>query len=350
MKSTSWQVCASSAMTACALLLASPAWAEEEKVDRTLVPYPSEMMPKAASSTLLDITHTGERFIVVGDRGHILVSDDGENWSQVEVPVRAMINRLRMKDANTGWAVGHDGTVLKTSDGGLSWDLLHFDGEWGKPFYDVLFIDDNTGLAVGSNGRMIRTTDGGDSWEDAENPVLDLGLHLNVILQLGDGNLFMAGERSLLARSTDGGENWELLTSPYSGSWFNAFTYGDTGIVAFGLRGNTYATADVNALTAENIDEWDEYGVETQTDPTMLAEMGWTYFENPVIQSLFGGTKYDGENIVLVGVNGTIVKASISEGKFTPVTSDHDAPLSSAVLVDNKLYVVGRNGVDAINW
>lgn len=316
----------------------------------TLEPQPAEIMPKAVESTLLDITHTGSNFIAVGDRGHILVSESGEQWTQVDVPVRAMLNRIRMQDGQNGWVVGHDGTVLKTADAGRSWQLMHFDAEWGKPFYDVLFFDDSNGMVIGANGRAIRTTDGGSSWEDIEDPVFDLGLHLNVILKLADGTLFIAGERSLLARSTNDGESWEMLTSPYSGSWFNALPYGDSGVVAFGLRGNTYITNNIAGLQTENLDEWDEYGVTTQTDPEVLAGMGWQLMDNPVTQSLFGGTRYEGDKIVLVGVNGTIMKGDITSAQLSQVSSDHDAPLSSAVIVNNRLYVVGRNGVDSINW
>lgn len=351
MKHTLRQSCVPILMLAFSFLMPASLFASETEVkDRTLEPLPAEIMPKAVKSTLLDITHTGERFIVVGERGHILISDNGEDWTQVNVPVRAMLNRIRMHDSQTGWVVGHDGTVLGTSDGGLTWSLLHFDGEWGKPFYDVIFLDRQNGMVIGSNGRMIHTSDAGKTWEEAEGPVFDLGLHLNVILLLSDGTLFIAGERSLLARSSDNGETWELLTSPYSGSWFNALPYGDAGIVSFGLRGNTYMTENVPALATENIDEWDEYSVETQTDPAVLSDMGWQAVENPVVQSLFGGTKYDSNHVVLVGVNGTIVKGDLSTGKLTQVTSDHDAPLSSAILINNKLYVVGRNGVDSIDW
>ncbi len=317
--------------------------------DRTLQPYPSEFMPKAISSTLLDIEYTGERFIVAGDRGHVLTSTDGNEWNQVNIPVRAMLTRIRMLDNKIGWIVGHDATVLGTRDGGLSWKLLHFDAEWGKPFYDVLFLDENRGFVIGSNGRAIHTTDGGESWTEPEGSIFDLGLHMNGIIKLGSGTLFIVGERSLLARSTDNGENWDLISSPYSGSFFGVLPYGDNGIVTFGLRGNTYIAEDVSILTTENLDEWDEYGIVTQTDSEALSAMGWRIVDNPVVQSLFGGITYDG-NLVLVGVNGTVVKGRLESGKLSVVNSGVDAPLSDAVLVNNKLYVVGRNGVDTINW
>ena len=47
----------------------------------------SEMAPLAEHSLLLDVTLAGERLIAVGERGHVLVSDDrGESWRQVRVP------------------------------------------------------------------------------------------------------------------------------------------------------------------------------------------------------------------------------------------------------------------------
>ena len=63
--------------------------------------------PLPARLLLLDGAVAGSRLIVVGERGHILVSsDDGASWKQAEVPTRVMLTAIYMHDAETGWAVG----------------------------------------------------------------------------------------------------------------------------------------------------------------------------------------------------------------------------------------------------
>ena len=67
-------------------------------------------LPGAEHSMLLDIAAAGERLVAVGERGHILVSEErGESWRQVEVPTTAMLTRVFFFDETLGWAVGHDG-------------------------------------------------------------------------------------------------------------------------------------------------------------------------------------------------------------------------------------------------
>ena len=53
------------------------------------------MAPKAVKSLLLDVAKAGSRLVAVGERGHILVSDDnGQTWQQKPVPVNQMFNAV----------------------------------------------------------------------------------------------------------------------------------------------------------------------------------------------------------------------------------------------------------------
>ena len=74
--------------------------------------------PLAVESLLLDGAVAGSRLIVVGERGHILIStDDGASWTQAEVPTRVLLTAVHMHDERIGWAVGHDAVILRTGDG-----------------------------------------------------------------------------------------------------------------------------------------------------------------------------------------------------------------------------------------
>src|SRR6185369_10757001 len=81
---------------------------------------PSEIAPLASSSLLLDLALAGNRMVAVGERGHVLLSDDqGATWRQAKsVPTRVMLTAVFFVDADYGWAVGHDETILNTVDGG----------------------------------------------------------------------------------------------------------------------------------------------------------------------------------------------------------------------------------------
>lgn len=83
---------------------------------------------KAAKSLLQKLVRIDGRLLAVGERGHIVYSDDsGASWKQARVPTRAMLTGVHFPVPTIGWAVGYDGLVLKTEDSGSSW-AIQLDG------------------------------------------------------------------------------------------------------------------------------------------------------------------------------------------------------------------------------
>ena len=68
-------------------------------------------------------------------------------------------------DANTGWAVGASGTVIKTMDAGQTWEAKIIGPDELRSIYA---IDANTAWTVGSSGAIYATTDGGAMWESTD--------------------------------------------------------------------------------------------------------------------------------------------------------------------------------------
>lgn len=58
-----------------------------------------------------------------------------------------------------GWSVGENGSIVRTSDGGTSWETLTSPVE--SDFRSVKFVDTQTGWIVGSTGKILKTTNGG---------------------------------------------------------------------------------------------------------------------------------------------------------------------------------------------
>jgi hypothetical protein len=65
-------------------------------------------------------------------------------------------------DAITGTAVGGYGTILRTTNGGITWTLQT--SGTGRDLRSVSLTDANTGTAVGDYGTILRTTNGGINW------------------------------------------------------------------------------------------------------------------------------------------------------------------------------------------
>ncbi len=304
--------------------LAFSAFAQNDAAGPAVGPHPAEIMPLASKSLLLDITEAGGRWFAVGDRGNIIVSANGSDWTQVEVPSRAALTAVSFADAQTGWAVGHDASILATTDGGKTWKLQHFNAELEKPFLDVLALSPTHALAIGAYGLIKQTEDGGQTWTEVDAPaVREAETHLNGLAVLGNGDLLITGEVGMLAVSGDQGKTWSKLTAPYDNSLFGALPLGDKGAVLYGLRGNVYSTDDVRK------------GAWQKLDPQSVA-------------SMFGGAALPSGDRALVGLNGTVLVVAAS-GEIRQVKSERGTPLSSAVAKGDGLLAVGESGIQSIS-
>jgi photosystem II stability/assembly factor-like uncharacterized protein len=202
--------------------------------------------PLAERSLVTGLAAAGGRLVAVGQRGQILYSDDrGGHWQQARVPVAVDLTAITFVSAHKGWAVGHDGVVLRSLDGGATWER-QFDGvkagAAARPLLDVWFEDARRGMAVGAFGMAVCTADGGATWTDCADTVDNPnGMHLNAIRAVG-GEVYIAGEQGLLLKRGAGGR-FVPLASPYKGSFFGIAGNAGT-LLAFGLRGNAFASHD----------------------------------------------------------------------------------------------------------
>ena len=120
----------------------------------------------ARHSLLLDIIRVGDKLIAVGERGHVLLSEDGgREWIQVPVPSRRMLTAVVMADPLHTWIVGHDAVILHSPDGGKTWVRRFYAPQLEAPLLDVWFQNSYYGLAVGAYNLVLETHDGGKNWK-----------------------------------------------------------------------------------------------------------------------------------------------------------------------------------------
>lgn len=329
-----------------ALALASAnVFAEEAQAPAK--PQPALMAAKAIQARLLDIASAGSHLIAVGEEGVILQSADGRTWQQVPSPVGVMLTRVRFADANNGWILGYEGSILQTRDGGKTWLLRHHDPK-GRALYDLQFLDAQHGMVVGGYGAVLETRDGGQTWLPQNSALSHLGVHLNVLLKLSDGSLFVAGERGLMARSRDAGASWQALNSPYAGSFFGALPQADKGMLVYGMRGNVLSTADLGACATMDIAKWDPDARQTVTAPAQIAALGWKKIDNDSHESLFGTLPLKGGALLLVGVNGTALKLDAANKALSPVKTPAVETLVKVIGFNGRMIAVGRRGIQDI--
>ena len=243
-------------------------------------PLPAVEAPLAVESLLLDGAAAGSRLVVVGERGHVLVSTDGgARWKQARVPTRALLTAVHLHDERIGWAVGHDAVILRTGDGGATWELVHYAPEEERPLLDVWFRDERSGFAVGAYGYFLATTDGGDTW--TSRAVSEDDFHLNALASAGGERLFIAAEAGAAYRSDDGGETWRALSPPYRGSWFGVLALDEDRVLLLGLRGRLYRSGDAGET--------------------------WTRVATDTNATLTGAVLTDSSRVLITGLEGTLL-------------------------------------------
>lgn len=285
---------------------------------------------KAKNRLLTDVTLAGSRLVAVGERGHILYSDDnGNQWTQAKVPSLNLLTAVYFADDKHGWAVGHDALILGTEDGGQTWTEQYRDAEReeGSPFVDLWFKDKDNGLVVGAYGALFATSDGGKNWEDVSDRIEnDDGFHLNAIAAVKDAGLFVVGEMGSMFRSADDGLTWEKVKGPYEGSLFGVLgTQESKGLLVFGLRGNMFRSGDFG-------NSWQPVKINTARGA----------FE---IGLAAGALSSDGA-ISVVGHGGAVLTSKDNGRTFDAINRPDRLSLASVVFdAQGNLILVGQGGV-----
>lgn len=321
---------------------------------------PAKASALAISNPLVGMTRAGERLIAVGQRGHILYSDDsGKHWQQASVPVSTDLNAVNFPSALQGWAVGNDGVILHSSDAGATWHkqldgrqigallVNHYGAlaqaepgneRWSqladegqrlveqgadKPLLDVWFADDKLGYVVGVFNLILRTEDGGQSWtpfqDRTDNPQ---GFHLNAIASTGDG-LYIAGEQGLLLKWGDTHQRFSAVPIPYQGSFFGVL--GKPGeVIAYGLRGNVLRSTD--------------------------GGLNWTRLETGLHVSITAGIVDASGHYRLFTQGGQMLVSQGAGADLHLVRQAEPAPVTGATQAANgALVVVGSRGAQALS-
>jgi len=351
---STFKLTASAFACALSLLTATPSSAFVDALDT-----PAVMSPLATKSLMQAVTRAGSRLVAVGQRGHVVVSDDGgAAWKQSRVPVSSDLCAVYFVDNRNGWAVGHDGVVLHSGDAGDTW-TLQLDGrkandlqvaamqrkvanepasedakkllaeaqrdvEQGpdKPFLDVWFADANNGFVVGAYNLIFRTTDGGKTWESwferTDNPKF---FNLYAIRPVA-GSVFVVGESGTVLKLDREKQRFVALATPYKGSFFGV-AEAQGAVVAFGLRGNVFRSDDGGAQ--------------------------WSKVDSGLAAAVVAATRLSSGTTLLADAGGRVITTDDGGRSFHPLSLKQSTPATGLVDAGSgRLALTGPRGVAVI--
>ena len=136
-------------------------------------------------------------------------------WKRQSSPTTANLYKVFFVNETTGWAVGDEGTILHTNNGGQSWQQQQSGVQ--IRLNNVFFVDEKTGWAIGGGtvGEDLRellnqeellllyTTDGGVTWKKKT------GVNALALYFQNRRSGWLAGNYGSLMRTSDGGASWK---------------------------------------------------------------------------------------------------------------------------------------------
>ena len=274
-------------------------------------------------------------------------------------PVSSDLTAVHFPTPKEGWAVGHDGVVLHTSDAGASWekqfdsrsvakvmieyykahppkgmaggaeDEAQFQDDvsaFGMPdaqapnksFLDVYFENNSSGFIVGSFGLIFHTSDGGKTWEpwfDRREDILKHP-HLYAIRSVG-GDLFITGEQGLIMKLDRRTMRFRKLVTPYPGTYFG-LVGGKGFMMAYGMRGNVYCSKDRGG--------------------------SWKKIDTDVMTGFMGAAEMPDGRVILVSQEGDVILSRENGMGFDRVKMDHAFPAASVAAQDKDTIVLAGFG------
>lgn len=236
------------------------------------------------------------------------------------------LNAVSFINSQEGWAVGDNGIVLKTTNGGLTWNKLTIQGV--NEFHSVKFFNSNTGL-IATWDTVYKTTNGGSSWSGIWMGTTNNYFHSFYFLDENNG--WCAGDVGAVFKTTSGGDFWLFLGTQQIMDMYDVhFVNSDNGY-SCGWGGALWRSRD--------------------------GGMGWVdIYDWEVMADLWGVSFGDTATGWCVGDSGVIIKTTNSGDSWVKQNSGTSNKLTDMKFFNtNEGFAVGENGTilqtnDGENW
>ncbi|HUW93295.1 MAG TPA: YCF48-related protein [Bacteroidales bacterium] len=253
---------------------------------------------------------------------------------------------LFFQNEELGFITCYEGSILKTSDGGRTWNEVETNNT--MPLYDISFIDSNTGFAVGGISScggtgctvpgylMLKTTDGGETWGKVYLPYSPSEFRLIKFINEDTGFAFGNGVR---LKTSDGGMTWTGFSIEGIKYVYDLFFLDDNTGFLTGIQGQLLKTSDGG-------ETWQDMSLETNdqlyTVMFLNEQTGYIGNGNSLIKTTDGGLSWSTEENSPSGVvkmNFTSETNGVVFGTRTYASSKWDVWDSKInLLIDGKWY------------
>ncbi|MCU0431361.1 MAG: YCF48-related protein [Cytophagaceae bacterium] len=190
------------------------------------------------------------------------------SFFKIEASVKENLKSVSFVSEDTGYVCGNNGVILKTTDGGKTWNSLQ--SNTTNNLHRIKFTSSKIGYVVGNNRTLLKTTNAGQTWVSLM-PIIP-GEHFRSIQFFDDNNGIVAGFNSSVYFTTNGGGTWtqkifptnfnnRVIYSMYFTDMNNGYMGCSWGDFVY-YNGTTFTQINLGLSTASSSAIWDIQPVE----------------------------------------------------------------------------------------
>ena len=200
-----------------------------------------------AGQTFYDVASYSPLSVAVGSSGNIIYTTDGDTWNSAASGTGNHLYAVDVLSSTIAYAVGFNGTVTRTLNGGSTWSTLA--SGTSNDLWATAFVDKKTGIIAGESGTIMQTTDGATFVPRSTGTNDDLiGAHA-----ADASTIYVVGQNGRILVSTNKGMGWSSMTSNTVNDLYDVWC--DSAV-------HCYAVGEAGTVQELNEGVWSDSGIE----------------------------------------------------------------------------------------
>ncbi len=222
---------------------------------------------------------------------------------------RKVVQRIDFPDANHGYVIANGGQIIKTTDGGQTWQRLQFKDFETSFLYTIAFANSNKGWIAGNGGEIWTTENGATTWNQISTSFTSAHIPTVYFSQTNKELGWVGTVDGKIFRTKNGGRSWHKILEQSNVQINDIYFYDDS--LGWAVGSNGFIVHTTNEGT-----QWFQQSSPVSTDLYAVhffnRKIGWAVGDKGVIlHTTDGGTTWskgsvgvviDGEGVPLYGV------------------------------------------------